>query len=106
MLLRTIKQIGLIIFCCGMMALSSGGGLTASAIAAPSPDDVKTEIQESAEDAKKAVEKGVEDAKEQAQDAKESIENKAKDAEEKAESEAKENGEGIIDKVKSLFSGD
>lgn len=113
MRLGLIKQIGLIIFSCGVIALSSVWGLTANANAAPSPfaameemaDDATTQIQESAEDAKKAVEEGIEEAKEKAKDVQEGME-KTDKASEQAESEAKENGEGIIDKVKSLFSGD
>ncbi|NBD32518.1 MAG: hypothetical protein GVY17_06015 [Cyanobacteria bacterium] len=121
MILRTIKQIGLIIFCCGVIAFSSGFGLIPSAIAAPGPlaamedmaDEAATQMEETAEDAQKSVEEGVEDATEKAKDAKETIENKAqegmektKEAADKAASEAKEGGEGIIDKVKSLFTGE
>lgn len=106
MILRVLKQVGLVIFCCGVMALSAGFGLTTSAIAAPTPlaameemaEDATTEVQETAEEAKKAVEEGVEKAKEDIEETKEATEDATEDAEEKSES--------IIDKVKSLFTGE
>lgn len=116
-----IKQIGLILFCCGVMLFSGGFGLVSSAIAAPSPlaameemaDEATNKTQETAEETKNAVKDSAEGVSETVKDAKETVENKAKEgiektkeAADKAASEAKENGEGIVDKVKGLFSGD
>lgn len=115
MSLKSIKQITLGFICFAVIAFSSLAVATSSAIALPETgpmaameemaEDTSNKMEETAENAQKAVEEGMENAAQKAQEAKEAVEDKVKESPEKTE-EAKEDGGGIVDKVKSLFSGE
>ncbi|MFB6274730.1 MAG: hypothetical protein ABEI32_01105 [Halothece sp.] len=120
MILKTIQQIGLGILCFAVMAFSSVSMFASSAIALPQSgqplaameemaEDATEQVQETAEDAKQAVEEGVDEAGQKAEDAQKAIQDKAQEGMDKAQegmSETEENDEGIVDKVKKLFTGE
>jgi vacuolar-type H+-ATPase subunit H len=123
MVLKTIQQIALGLFCLGVIAFSNGFLFTLSAIALPEStplaaveemtEDAINEVQESTEEAGKAVEEGVENATEKAEEVKETVEEKTqegiektKEAADEAASKAEENGENIIDRIKGLFNAE
>ncbi|PSO49625.1 MAG: hypothetical protein BRC33_06290 [Cyanobacteria bacterium SW_9_44_58] len=118
MSLKTIQQIGFGIFCFAVIAFSSVAMFASSAIALPQSgqslaameemaEDATEQVQQGAENAKKAVEKGVDKADQKAEEAQKAIQGKAEEGMEKAQegmSETEEE-EGIVDKVKKLFTG-
>lgn len=116
MILKTIKQIALGIFCIGVIALSSLSLFAQGAIALPqsnplaameeTAEEVTDQVKEKAEETQEAVKEGMEEASEKAEETKEAVESKAEEMTDKADAETKENGEGIIEKVKSLFTGE
>lgn len=120
MILKTIQQIGFRIFCFAVIAFSSVAIFASSAIALPQSgqplaameemaEDATQQVQESAEDAKQAVEEGLDEAGQKAEDAQKAIQDKAEEGMEKNQegmSETEDNEEGIVDKVKKLFTGE
>ncbi|MFP4134895.1 MAG: hypothetical protein ACLFQP_10185 [Halothece sp.] len=115
MSLKSIKKITLGFICFAFIAFSSLTVLADSAIALPEAgpmaameemaEDANAKMEETAENTQKAVEEGMENAGEKAQEAKEAVEDKVKEDPEKTEATDEDNG-GIIDKVKSFFSGE
>lgn len=119
--LKSIKQIILGFICFTIIAFSSLGIFTSSAIASSfeqgstalaevSPlaaaedmaEDATSQMEEMAEDAQKSVEEGVENATQKAEETKEAVEDNFQGDEQASNEE----GGGIIEKVKSLFTGE
>lgn len=115
MSLKSIKQITLGFICFAIIAFSSLAVATSSAIALPETgpmaameemaEDTSNKMEETAENAQKAVEEGMENATQKAQEAKEAVGNKVKEDTENTKAADEDEG-NIIDKVKSLFSGE
>lgn len=116
MVLKTIQQIALGLFCLGVIAFSNGFLFTSSAIALPETTPLAA-AEEMTEDAINEVQEGteeaVENATEKAEEVKETVEEKTqegiertKEAADEAASKAEENGENIVDRIKGLFNAE
>ena len=123
MILKTIREIGLIFIFSGIVTcfMIFSPLEISSAIAASSPlavmeettEEATNTAQEKVTEAQEAVEKGIEDATQKAKETKENVENKVKEgvektkqATEEATNKAKENSENMIEKAKSIFTGE
>ncbi len=105
MILQTIKQIAIGIFCLVAIAFSSLSLFASSLVAFPQPTALAAMEEQ--------VEKATKEAEEKAAQIKKTVENKSeeviedvKETAEKANSEDKDNDENLIDKVKSLLTGE
>jgi len=116
MILRTIKQIAIGIFCVGVMVLSSLSLFPSGAIALPqattlaamedTADEVADEVQDTVKETKEAIEEGVEEAGETAKEMQETVQSETEETADKTPVGTEEDSENIVDKVKKLFSGE
>ncbi len=108
MIIKTIQQLAFQCVCLGLIAFFSLFVSIPNVMAAPTvqplaameemADEATEQMEETAEDTKQAVEEGMERPSEKAQEAQQELNNQEAEAEE-------DDGGGIVNKLKSFFTG-
>lgn len=111
MMIQIIQRFGLGLICAGLMAVSSlfisAADVSATPMVEPlaaaeeMSDQATEKMQETADEAQEAVEEGMEQASQTAQEAKQELNNRMNS---EAEAEEEDSG-GIIEQLKSFFTG-